>query len=76
MKNERDVVKDYEDFKCSGLTLNDFFRREIICCSKSHHDEPFITNVTKVEYPPVFVGFRGKIFYIINKPNISTRYEG
>ena len=73
MKNEKEVLNDYEEFKCSGLTLNDFFRREIIYCSKSHHDEKFVTDITKVEYPPVFVGFRGKVFYIINLSDVKCK---
>ena len=70
------VLESYNQFVLSGLSMDDYFDREIIECYISTHTQKFVTTVKKVTRAPVFVGKRTsprEYFYFIPLGDLFTK---
>ena len=52
------IKSDFQEYRESKLTLENYFDVEIVLCNMSHHNSSFSTTVTSVQNRPIFIGCR------------------
>lgn len=73
---ETQVLECYEFFVRSNKSIDDFFDRDVIECSKSPRSQRFTTSVKKVSRVPVFIGKRtspAETYYFIPLMELLTK---